>query len=288
MPIAHRIALITDSTSDLPDHLLDKHDIHMVPQVLVWGKKKQKDRIDISPEEFYQRLENSDVIPTTSQPVVQDYRQTYRKAQEQNAEEIVVITNSKVLSGSFNAATEAAEKVGIPVHIVDGGGPSMSLGWQVIAAARAREGGANAEGMIAAADRVRDNLVQLIVFDSLDVLYKSGRMGFRAFWFGSTFQLKPILRVNHTQGVLKPFKQIRTRKRSLNYLYKRFFKELKKNGKGPFHISVFHGNASEEAEAFAERIRVEQNPEELIVGITGPVLGTHTGPGVISIAGYVE
>ena len=103
-----KIALITDSTCDLPQEYLDKYNIQVVPLTIVWGKDQFRDGVDLSPDEFYNRLESDPVIPTTSQPTPQEMVQVYEKARDNGAEEIVILTISSAMSGTYTSAKKAA------------------------------------------------------------------------------------------------------------------------------------------------------------------------------------
>ena len=162
----------------------------------------------------------------------------------------------------------------------------MSLGWQVLAAARAREQGASALQMIAAADKARQKMAQVVLMDSLDHLLRTGRIGKATQMLGSIIKLKPLVMINHQRGIVEPAGRARTRKKAIELLIQRFFDQLEIDK--PMHIAVLHGNALPEAEALAERIQREYSPEELIINITGPVLGINTGPSALALSGHTE
>lgn len=283
----HNIVLITDSTCDLPPHLVEKHGIKVVPQVLVWGQDTLRDRVDIQPSEFYRRLTTDTEYPTTSCPTLADFAQAYEEAQQvRAAQSIVVVTVSSAMSATFQAAQQAAKKASLPVHVIDAKGPTMSVGWQVLAAARAREAGGDAEAMLQAAANVRSELVQMVYLDTLDYLHKGGRIGGAAHLVSTMLNIKLIVQIDHEAGRVEPAGRTRTRARALESLYQGFFEQL--DGDKPLHIAVMHGDAAADAEALAERIRREHNPVELLVTETGPVLGVHTGPQAVALCGYAS
>jgi DegV family protein with EDD domain len=170
------------------------------------------------------------------------------------------------------------------VHIVDSKANSMSLGWQVLAAAHAREASGDVAAMLAAADRVRQNLVTLLYVDTLEYLHRGGRISGAARWAGTVLQLKPQLYVDHHTGEIKLAARTRTRSKAMEALYQSFFRQLDVNK--PLHVAVMHGNIPEEAQRIADRIRREYAPVELVVSLTSPVMGIHTGPGAIALCGY--
>lgn len=279
-------AIVTDSTCDVPEALIEKYQIIVVPQVIIWDGEKLRDRVDLSSEEFYRRLANSEEIPSSSLPTVSEFEAAYRQALESGARSIVTLTVSGAMSGTFQVAQQAGDLIDEPVYVVDSRGPTMSLGWQVLAAARARELKDRPETLLAAAERVRSRLALYVSLDTIDYLHKGGRIGNAAWLVGRAFGIKPLVRINHTTGLVEAAGRARTTRRALDLAYTKFFEEI--GDRGPLHVAVLHGDNRQGAEELAERIRREHNPEELIINITGPVLGTHTGPAALALCGYRE
>lgn len=281
-----KIALITDSTCDIPQNLIQKYKIHVIPQIVIWGDEEYRDRVDLTPQMFYERLETESSIPSTTQPSPNDFKELYQKVIEQGAEDIVVITVSAEMSGTYQIAKKTGETVGVPVHVIDSKGPTMSLGWQVLSAARARENGGDLAGMLEAIEQARSKMVQIVCLDSLEFLHRGGRIGLATRYVGSILQLKPLVRINHETGLVEEAGRARTRQKSIDLLWDLFFDELDKNK--PMRVAVLHGNALQEAEELASRIRTEYDLEELLVHMTGPVLGVNTGPQALALCGYTE
>ena len=282
----HTIALITDSTCDIPESLIQQYDITVIPEIVIWGDKTFRDRIDITPQEFYKRIETDKLMPTTTLPSPADFEKAYKDAIAQGAQGIVMATVSSAMSGTYQLAKQVGDEMSVPVHVIDSKGPTMSLGWQVLAAARAREAGVAIDGMLAAAERVRQTIVQIICLDTLEYLHRGGRIGNATNFIGSLLDLKPLVEINHQTGLVEPSGRARTRKKSIEMLTERFFEKLD-HGK-PMRIAVLHGNALKEAQAIAEHIRREYSPAELLINITGPVLGINTGPRALALCGYTE
>lgn len=280
------IALITDSTCDIPEPLRKKYNIFIVPLTIVWGQEQFLDRINLPAEEFYVRLAKDSIKPTTSQPTPKEFLDKFRLAREQGADEIVCIVIASSQSGTIGSARMAAEGFEIPVHIYDSKSNSMSLGWQVLAAARAREKGADAQGMLDAADAVRKQLHYHVVLDTVDYLLRSGRLANAAKRITSLLQIKLQVRVNHETGSVDPADVTRTRKQAIERLYSSFFKLI--DITKPMHIAVLHNAALAEAEALVEKIKQDFHPDEIILTIVSPVLGVHTGPQAIALCGYNE
>jgi DegV family protein with EDD domain len=282
----HRVALITDSTCDIPSTLIERYNIIVVPLHVIWGNETFRDRVDMEPQAFYRRLTENAEYPTTAHPTPDGFLATYREVLQGSAEEIVVITLSSELSGAFEAAKQAGTETDSPVHVVDSKGTTMSLGWQVLAAARAREAGGDAGVMIQAAEQTREAVILEVALDTLEYLYKGGRIGGATKFIGSLLNIKPLVYVDHETGKVEAAARVRTRKRGLETLYRRFFEQIDTHK--TMHIAVMHGDAPEDAKEIADRIEHEYSPAELLVGITGPVLGVHTGPRAIALCGYAD
>jgi DegV family protein with EDD domain len=284
--MSSKIALITDSTCDLPERYQHEYSIGVVPLTIVWGGEQFLDGVDLKAEEFYRRLEQSATIPTTSQPTPEQFYQAYQQAHQAGADSILVITISSAMSGTYGSARTAAEMIGIPVEVLDSKSNSMSLGWQVLAAARAREQGGDLQEMVRAADLARQSMVYLVTLDTLDYLYAGGRIGGASHFIGNLLDLKPQISVNHQTGLVAGGRRSRTRKKALQDLFNDFFSQIEPEKE--LRVAVLHNAALEEAQALATKIEEQYHPEELIISIVSPVLGVHTGPRAVAICGYTS
>jgi DegV family protein with EDD domain len=280
------IGIITDSTCDIPDQLLQQYGINIIPHYIIWGNQQYRDRVDMQPSEFYERIASDPDYPSSSQASIADFKKIFEEVAAKGASEIIALTVSSAMSGAFHMASEAAKLVGVPVSVVDGKSPTMSLGWQVLAAARARDAGMKVSEIISMLDELKTKLVQYVAMESLEYLQKSGRIGNAVKWVGSVLKIRPLISINHKTGLVEPASLSRTHKGLIDQMYGKFFEHFQ--GKQKLHIAVMHGNILNEAEELAERIRREFNPVELIINITGPVLGISTGPGAIALCGYAE
>jgi len=282
----HRIALVTDSTCDIPAEWIKQFDIKIVPLTIIFGTQQYLDGVDLSAEQFYKRLLTDPIHPTTSQPSSQVFLEAYRQAAASGADEILVITISSAMSGTIESARRAAQESPIPVHVLDGKNNSMGLGWQVIAAARAQQAGAGLEAMLAAAEQVRKNMVYYISLDTIEYLSKGGRIAEAAGFLDSILHIKPLIYVRPDTGTVGASFPSRSRKTALEGLYKEFFRHVPAHH--PLHITVLHNDALPEAQALAARLRTEYSPAELFISIVSPVLGVHTGPRAVALCGYAE
>ena len=275
------VAIVTDSTCDIPAELLDEHQITTVPLYVLWGDEQLRDGVDIDEETFFARLPDDPAHPQTSQPTPGDF---VRAIEKLDAREVLVITLSKALSGTHESACQAREELDVPVHVLDSYSLSMGLGWQVLAAARAREEGADVEAMIAAAERVRERTSVLLTVDTLEYLHRGGRIGAAAKFLGSVVQLKPLLTVDHDDGTLQPVERVRTRKRALQRIVDGTFEQI--DPSKPTHAAVLHGAAPEDARKLMHKVLERCERVEPVVTTITPVLGVHGGPGTVGIAAY--
>ncbi len=280
------IGIITDSTCDIPDELIAQYGIIVVPQVVIWGENQYRDRVDLQPGEFYQRLAKETHLPHSSMPAVHDFQAAFQQAVGRGARELIVLTVSSAMSGTYEIARTAAAQIDIPIAVVDSKGPTMTLGWQTLAAARARDAGASLSEILSRVERVRSKLVQLVCMVTMEFLQYGGRIGDAAKWAGTLLKVKPLVSVNHQSGVVQPVGLYRTTSALLDSLYRKFFEQIK--GRKNLRVAVLHGNDPQTAASLAERIRAEFNPAELLINITGPVLGINTGPGALALCGYAE
>ncbi len=281
-----RVALITDSTCDIPLAMREQYRIYVAALYVIWGSEQLRDGVDIDAETFYRRLATDPVHPTTSQPTPKDFVDIIEQARRDGAEEAVIITLSDRLSGTLDSAKQAASMVDMPVTCYDSRSISMGLGWQVIAAARAREAGADAAEMVAAADRARRHTAVLFTVDTLEYLHRGGRIGAAAKLLASALQIKPQLIIDPQVGIVEAGERVRTRKKALEAVYDGFFRRM--DISKPMHLTVMHVNAYEEASLLEQRIRKEYPAAELFVTTTSPVIGVHGGPGTVGITGYYE
>lgn len=284
--MSHRIALVTDSTSDIPAEWIQQYEIGIVPLTIIFGEQQYLDGVELSSAQFYERLPHERYHPSTSQPPPGRFLEAYRQAVERGAEEIIAITISGAMSGTVESARRAAQECSIPVHVMDSKNNSMALGWQVIAAARAREQGGGLEEMLAAAEQVRKEVVYYISLDTIEYLSKGGRISEAARFLDSILQIKPLVYMRNDTGTVGASIPSRSRKAALEGLYKEFFRHIPTNR--PLHITVLHNDALPEAQALAQCVRDEYAPKELFISLASPVLGVHSGPGAIALCGYAE
>lgn len=281
------IKIITDSTSDLPAVLVRQYNLGVVPLYLIWGDEQYIDNKTITKEEFFKRLPLDPVAPSTSQPSVEDFAKIFREAKAERAEEIICVTVAKDLSGTYQSATNAARDAELKVHVVDSAATTMGLGYQVLAAARALEGGGSVDDALNAIKSVRENLVTMVGLQTIEYAVRGGRLGGAMKWLGSTLSLKPIITLDHANGgKLVKLKMQRTQRGLMNEVLKEFIKRLKSTQN--LHVAVCHGGDLVIGKELMSMVEKALNPVESVLTEYGPVLGVHAGPGGFALSGYSE
>ncbi|HRN68607.1 MAG TPA: DegV family protein [Promineifilum sp.] len=279
-----KVAIVTDSTVNLPAEVIEANNIYVIPQILNWEGRSFLDQIDISTEEFYQRLPNSKDLPKTSQPAPGQFTEHFEKVAE-GAESIVAIFVSQALSGTIQSAHLGAEAMGdYPIEIVDSRSTSLGLGLLVTAAARYAAEGHDYKEVAAYVRTLVPRIRVLFVVDTLEYLHKGGRIGGAKRLVGSMLSIKPVLGLE--DGVIEPQAQIRTKKKAIQHMLDVVLGEMK--GKKNVHAGVIHAVAPEDAAYIVEQVRAGANPVELYVNELTPVIGANVGPGVVGMGYYVE
>lgn len=279
-----KVTIVTDSVANLPADIIEKHNIYVIPQILHWEGKSLLDQIDITTEQFYQRLSTSKSIPTTSQPAPNQFTEHFMKAAE-GAESIVAIFVSEYLSGTLQSAHLGAEAMGdYPIEIVDSRSASLGQGLLVVAAARMAAEGHDYKEIAAHIRSLVPRVRVIFVVDTLEYLHKGGRIGGAKRLVGSVLSIKPVLHLE--DGKIEPLASVRTKSKAVQHMIDVVLNETK--GKSNVHAAVIHASAIEEAQRIADFIRDTTNPQELIINQLTPVIGTHVGPGVVGMGYYTK
>jgi DegV family protein with EDD domain len=275
-----KVALVTDSTAYIPKDLLEKYQISVAPQVLIWGEETFLDGVDILPEEFYSRLSKAKTMPTTSQASANSFKEIYERLLSQGYEVLAVLISAE-LSGTIASAYQALELFpGASVEIVDSKTAAMAMGFQVLMAARAAAKGASLAECKAAAEEARNHTGVLFAVDTLEFLHRGGRIGGGARLLGTALNLKPILEI--CDGHVEAVERIRTRRKSITRLIE--LVEARIGGRKPIHLATLHANAPEEAQLLLNLARERIDAEESIFSEVSPVVGNHAGPGTVGLA----
>jgi DegV family protein with EDD domain len=282
--MSKKIVVITDSSAYLPGEVMGKLPIAVIPLWLMWDEESYQDGIDIHPSEFYQRLEKSKTLPTSSQPSAQEFGVFFKKV-TQDADAIVNVLVSAQISGTIASAQSAmAEHPDMDIRLVDSNSSAMGLGLCVLAAGRAAAEGKSVDEVVAAATEMSQKVYTLFVVDTLEYLFKGGRISGGKHLLGTALNIKPIL--HFEDGKIKPHSQARTKRKALAQLLE--IVEERLDGKQLYEAAIMDVNTPDEGDAVAEMVRERFAPSMLHRSGVSPVVGTHVGPGTVGIAFYAE
>jgi DegV family protein with EDD domain len=279
-----RVGIVTDSTCDLGPEELAVLDVRMVSLTVHMGDQHFADWIDLRPAEFYPMLVAARDLPTTSQPSPAAFSAAFQGLADEGCEEIVVITLSAALSGTFESATLAATSSPIPVRIVDGKRASQATGLIVKAAVEARASGLDAAGVEARALEIAPATRLFFLLDTLDYLVKGGRAGKATGLAASLLNIKPVLQVN-ADGIIEPFKKVRGRAQAIAALAEHVADDARRNGR--MRIALLHAARTDDVEELEAAILAAGADIEIDShGVIGAVIGVYTGPGAVGVAYY--
>ena len=280
------VAIVTDSSADLPDSVLDQHGIALVPLQVMFGSAAFRDRVELKPEEFYQRLRESSELPTTSQPTPAAFIQAFRDAR-QEAHEVVAVLLGSNLSGTFASAQSALRASGISnVHLVDTRLASLGVGLLALRGAELAAQGWSAERLAVELTRLREQAGMLLTVDRYDNLLRSGRISRGRAWLAGMLDVKPILSFDE-QGRVVPIERVRGRE-NLEARALAMLEERLRPRPRAVRFGIAHADASEAAERIRSALIEKYQPRDCFVALATGVLGTHVGPGAWGIFYQVE
>ncbi len=275
------VRIVTDSTSDLPRELAEQLGIRIVPLRVIFGTESLRDGIDITPDAFFNRLKASTVLPTTSQPSPADFQAVFKEA-AQAGEEVVCLTISAALSGTYLSATMARESFLNPaISVIDTRTTSMALGMLAEEAARMAMAGATRQQIVAHVEKLIPLTHVLFTVDTLEYLQRGGRIGGAQALLGTLLNIKPLLTLR--DGRVEPVERIRTKRRALDRMVE-IAAQWTRETDYAYRVAVIHGQAPDEAAYVANRAREQIRCTHLHQGEVGPVIGVHVGPGVVGLA----
>lgn len=271
------IKIVTDSTSDLNPDLAKELDIFVVPVNVHFGQESFRDGVELSTDQFFEKLVSSREVPTTSAPSPGTFLEVYRPLVEAG-HQIVSIHISGKVSATLDSARQAASQLSSgDIHIIDSMQVSMSLGLQVIAAAESVKEGANLEEILEKVETASNQVQILAIFDTLEFLKRGGRVGKARALIGSLLRMKPMLTVR--EGEVASLGVSRSRAQGVEYLV-----NIAK-GRAPLKkAAVFYSTSNQEAEEVLEQMKPLVESGNVIVSRLGAALGVHSGPGAWGIA----
>ncbi len=271
------VKIVTDSLADIPPDVSQALDITTVPCIVRFGEQEYRDRVDIFPTEFFERLASSPTLPSTSQPDPGVFEEIYRRLAQQT-DEILAIHTISSLSGIYNASRVAAESTpNVHIELIDSGQVTMALGWIVIHAARAAKEGASLREIRAIVDDVLPRAHIIAMLNTLEYAQRGGRLGKGAALVGTLLNVKPLLSI--VNGEIVPVENVRTQKRALERVV-----EIALSS-GPIqNLAVVHAAGQELADKVKASLSETFPAEDILMSEAGPVIGTHVGPGCVGIA----
>ena len=272
------IKVVTDSSADLPARLVEELGITVVPLYVRFGDEVYRDRVDISEDEFYQRLLHDPVHPSTTQPTPQDFANVYQKLSKE-ADGIISIHISAKLSGTCSSALQAKEMVGkgCPIEVIDSQTVTMGMGMTVIVAATMAMSGKGSPQVAKGVKQAMANTHLLGLLDTLKYLALGGRIGKAKALLGSVLSVKPVLTLK--DGEVVPAAQVRTRAKGIDKLL-----EFVENATDIQDLSIIYNTTPDEAQSLADRIGSVYDKKRIRLARMGPVLGVHCGPGILFVA----
>lgn len=279
-----KVAVMTDSTAYITADVREKTNIHMVPLSVVFEDKSYEEEIDITTEEFYQKVRETKQLPTTSQPSI-GYVTTKLEELAKDYDAVVSIHLSSGISGTYQAVASAGEMVdGIDVYVYDSEMSCMVQGFYVLEAAKMAEQGKTAQEIIQRLDEMKETMTAYFMVDDLTNLQRGGRLSGAQALVGSLLQVKPIL--HFSKKLIVPFEKIRTRKKAISRIIGMLEEDADK-GKD-LSVVFIHGNNEASAIELRDAFLQKYPTMEATISYFGPVIGTHLGEGAIGVGWYVK
>ena len=272
------VKIVTDSVADLPSQVAKELGITVIPILIRWGEELYRDGIDLTSEQFYERLKRSKIPPTTSVPSPGTFAEAYDKLAEETSEILAIIVTSR-LSGTYNVALQSIGlmKRKCRVEVIDSKCGAMAEGFVVMKAAKAAQLGASLDEVI---EVVRRNIPRadfLATFDTLEYLKRGGRIGKAQAFLGSILRVHPIVTLR--DGVIEPAGRTRSRAKAIDRLC-----EFAMSYSHIEEIAIEEATTPDEAERIAERLDAKFPKARIYRSKPSPVIGAHTGPGFLLLA----
>ncbi|MEX1376468.1 MAG: DegV family protein [Eubacteriales bacterium] len=274
------IKIITDSTCDLPQEIVEQYNIEVLPLKVIFGKKEYVDGIDLTVEQFYSMLVEAKDLPTTSQVTPEQFNKVYEKAKA-DGDDVISIHISSDMSGTLQSANISKDHVEYDkIHLVDSRTVTVQLGMMVVEACRMKESGASVDEILARLDEMVEKTVLYASIATLEYLKKGGRIKASSAAIGSALNIKPIITI--ADGLVESIGKARGTKKS--------FEEIKKliensgttlDGK---EIYIGHASDTENMAKLKEFLLKHYKPSKVVECVVGACVGTHAGPGCVTVA----
>lgn len=274
------IALVTDSTCDLPSDLVAAHKIHVVPNILVMDGRSVEDNKEFTRQDFYTQLPDMATFPTTSTASAGTYQALYEQLFNDGYDQILSIHCSDELSGIFNAVSIAAQSVAGQVMVIDSRQVSLGLGFQILEAIEVINQGASLDSIAARLQQIRMRLRLVAMLDTLEYVRRSGRVSWARASLGALLNLKPFVEV--IDGNVLSIGEVRTRKKGIARLL-----EMMQSPKPLKRFAILHTNAEEDARRLLETLAPDMPTIPLLVNVT-TAIGAHVGPNGLGFVALLQ
>jgi DegV family protein with EDD domain len=276
-----KIALLTDSTCDLTDEELKENDICMIPMQIIYERQEYRDRVDITPQQVYDRL--TEEVPHSSLPLPEDVMDCLNGLKGEGYTDVLYISISSGLSGSSQMMRVLAEQYnGLDIHVLDTRTLSMGLGLLVLEAAKTLRDTGDLDAVITRVEKVRNETKAFFVIPTLKYLRMGGRIGTVAAVLGTTLNLKPVITVSE-EGKYVTAVKVRGFQHAVAKMEQLIVRHF---GRQPIQLAVVHGDACEGAKKLQDRLSETMTLIQSRLRQISPVLGVHTGPGLLGLIAY--
>jgi DegV family protein with EDD domain len=273
------VRIVTDSSCDLTAEQAAELGVEVVPLSIRFGSEEFTDRVELTVDEFYRRLESSATLPETAAPAPGAFEAAYKKAAAEGADAVVCITLSSDLSATIQSAQNAARALDgmLDVRVIDSRSITLGLGSQVMVAAQAANGGKSVDEVVALVESMVRRTHVIGALDTLENLKKGGRIGNAQALLGNLLSIKPLLDIS--TGKVEEAGKARTRKKAIHWLAEQVLAQPAVE-----HLCVCHGNAPQaELDELLTLLEAKYPRRDIQVGIIGAVIGTHGGPRVMGV-----
>ena len=275
-----KVAIVIDSTTTLPKEMMAELGVRSAPATIIWSGEELRDGIDIQPSEFYARLALSDEMPTTSQATPTEFK-THFDALLLEGYDILSIVISSKLSGMYDSAMQARNMLpDATIEVIDSLTGAMAIGLSLPTISQAAEQGLTLSECKEIAENALNNTGILFMVDTLEYLYRGGRIGGAQKFLGTALNFKPILEI--IDGAFEGIERIRTRTKALDRLVELLIDRI--GGRAPVHLAAMHANAYDRAAQLIEMAGSQIELEQSAISEVSPAVGVHLGPGAVGFA----
>lgn len=273
------LKIVCDSLSDIPKELINKYDIEIVPLTVILDGKEYKDGVDISTDDFYKTLRNTNAYPKTSQATYAQFKEVFEKYTNEG-KSVLYIAGSSVATGTYQSAVMAKNDTEGEIYTYDSKAFSYVIGVLVVRAAQLAEEGKNVDEIMDEIEKLRDKTKVLFSVDTLEYLQKGGRISSTKAAIGSILNIKPILDMK--DGLVAQVCQVRGKKNVISKMVE-IIKEDSGTDFSNDIICIGYSDDFKEREKLTQVIKDEFNPKDIIYFQIGAAVGAHAGPGVTGI-----